>query len=65
MNRNSKGNVRKTHENKNIEDLLESDPINNLLMWENLFYEKYKKIGIYLKEHPIYKYCCVLVFSDK
>ena len=32
---------------------------------ENLFYEKYKKIGIYLKEHPIYKYCCVLVFSDK
>ena len=31
---------------------------------ENLFFEKYKKIGIYLKEHPIYKYCCVLVFSD-
>ncbi len=28
------------HENANIEDLLESDPINNLLLWENLFYEK-------------------------
>ena len=42
MNRNSKGNMRKTHENKNIEDLLESDPINNLLLWENLFYEKLK-----------------------
>ena len=31
---------------------------------ENLFEEKFNKIGIYLKEHPIYKYCCVLIFSD-
>ena len=31
---------------------------------ENLFFEKFNKIGIYLKEHPIYKYCCVLIFSD-
>ena len=30
------------HENVNIEDLLESDPINNLLLWENLFYVKLK-----------------------
>ena len=31
---------------------------------ENLFFEKFNKVGIYLKEHPIYKYCCVLIFSD-
>ena len=30
---------------------------------QNLFYEKYNNIGICLKEHPIYKYCCVIVFS--
>ena len=42
MNRNLKGKNKTNHENKNIEDLLESDPINNLLLWENLFYEKLK-----------------------
>ena len=31
---------------------------------ENLFFDKFNKVGIYLKEHPIYKYCCVLIFSD-
>ena len=31
---------------------------------QNLFYDKFNKVGIYLKEHPIYKYCCVLIFSD-
>ena len=31
---------------------------------QNLFYEKFSKIGICLKEHPIYKYCCVIIFSD-
>ena len=40
--RNIKGTTNSNHENKNIEDLLESDPINNLLLWENLFYEKLK-----------------------
>ena len=40
--RNIKGKKNPNHENKNIEDLLESDPINNLLLWENLFYEKLK-----------------------
>ena len=40
--RNIKGKTNSNHENKNIEDLLESDPINNLLLWENLFYEKLK-----------------------
>ena len=29
-----------SQEIKNIEDLLESDPINNLLLWENLFYDR-------------------------
>ena len=31
-----------SHENRNIEDLLETDPINNLLLWEALFYDKLK-----------------------
>ena len=31
---------------------------------ENLFFDKFNKVGIYLKEHPIYKYCCVIIFSD-
>ena len=31
---------------------------------KNLFFEKYNKIGIFLKEHPIYKYCCVIIFSE-
>ena len=31
---------------------------------ENLFFDKFNKVGIYLKEHPIYKYCCVFIFSD-
>ena len=31
---------------------------------QNLFFQKFNKIGIYLKEHPIYKYCCVIFFSD-
>ena len=30
----------------------------------NLFFDKYKNVGIYLKEHPIYKFCCVIIFSD-
>ena len=37
-----KGKQKSSHEDKNIEDLLESDPINNLLLWENLFYDKLK-----------------------
>ena len=28
------------------------------------FFDKYKNVGIYLKEHPIYKFCCVIIFSD-
>ena len=39
---NIKGKQKSSHEDKNIEDLLESDPINNLLLWENLFYDKLK-----------------------
>ena len=31
---------------------------------KNLFFEKYNKVGIFLKEHPIYKYCCVIIFSE-
>ena len=30
----------------------------------NLFFDKYKNIGMFLKEHPIYKYCCVFIFSE-
>jgi hypothetical protein len=41
MNRNTKG-KKSNHENANIQDLLEIDPINNLLLWENLFYDKLK-----------------------
>ena len=42
INTNIKGKKVSSHENKNIQDLLESDPINNLLLWENLFYDKLK-----------------------
>ena len=31
---------------------------------KNLFSMKFNKVGIYLKEHKIYKFCCVIVFSD-
>ena len=41
MNRKIKG-KKANHENVNIQDLLEIDPINNLLLWENLFYDKLK-----------------------
>ena len=30
----------------------------------NLFSNHFNQIGISLKEHPIYKYCCVIVFSE-
>ena len=30
----------------------------------NLFFNKFNKVGICLKEHPIYKFCCVIVFSE-
>ena len=42
INKTIMGKKNSSHENKNIEDLLESDPINNLLLWENLFYDKLK-----------------------
>ena len=40
--RNIKGKKKSSHENQNIEDLIQIDPINNLLLWENLFYLKLK-----------------------
>ena len=40
--RNIKGKKISSHENQNIEDLIQIDPINNLLLWENLFYLKLK-----------------------
>ena len=30
----------------------------------NLFFNQYNKVGICLKEHPIYKFCCVIVFTE-
>ena len=39
---NIKGKPKSNHEYKNIEDLLEIDPINNLLLWDNLFYDRLK-----------------------
>ena len=30
----------------------------------NLFFNQYNQVGICLKEHPIYKFCCVIVFSE-
>ena len=30
----------------------------------NLFFNQFHQVGICLKEHPIYKFCCVIVFSE-
>ena len=30
----------------------------------NLFFNQFNQVGICLKEHPIYKFCCVIVFSE-
>ena len=30
----------------------------------NLFFNQFHRVGICLKEHPIYKFCCVIVFSE-
>jgi len=30
----------------------------------NLFFNQYNKVGICLKEHHIYKFCCVIVFTE-
>ena len=30
----------------------------------NLFFNPFNQVGICLKEHPIYKFCCVIVFSE-
>ena len=40
--RSIKGRAKSSHENQNIEDLIQIDPINNLLLWEILFYNKLK-----------------------
>ena len=42
IDRKIKGKREIKQEKKSIEDLLETDPINNLLLWENLFYAKLK-----------------------
>ena len=30
----------------------------------NLFFNQFNQVGICLKEHPIYKFCCVIVFTE-
>ena len=30
----------------------------------NLFFNQFNQVGISLKNHPIYNFCCVLVFSE-
>ena len=30
----------------------------------NLFFTRFLQVGICLQEHPIYKFCCVIVFSE-
>ena len=30
----------------------------------NIFFHQYKNIGICLREHISYKYCCLIAFSD-
>ena len=42
LDRKIKGKKEINKEKKSIEDLLQTDPINNLLLWENLFYDKLK-----------------------
>ena len=34
------GSISKKNQTKTIDDLLEQDPINNLILWDNLFYKK-------------------------
>ena len=31
---------------------------------KNLFFNQFEQVGICIKEHSIYKFCCVIVFSE-
>ena len=47
-----------------VKNLLEDKYCKKKKNRKNLFFNQFHLIGICIKEHPIYKFCCVIVFSE-